>query len=716
MNDDTEKSDDKPSASSNPDRIIEGAKDFFAEVEGFENRWREKWREELDFRALQQWPDAAIAARTQADGPKRPCMVIDQTDQYMRQVTNDARMSPPGLRATPIDDKADLRVAEDLQGLFRHIERVSRANRAYLTALDWSCTIGRGAFRIDSVLVNKALNHWEPRVGRIANALDVYFDPYSVEVDGSDQTDAMIIKTYSPATFRRRWPTSETAGSWDNGRYSGWCLRDEIRVAEWHSVRERSDKVLVTETGDEVTEEALREMLTVNPMLGYREESRSVPVCSVRFVTEHDVLDETEFPAPHIGLIPVYGDDRYTTEGRELFGMVRRAADAGRLSNYLVSNFAEAINSQTRAQWVGPAEAFKGYEKKWALSNSSGEAYLPFNTTDPDNPDKPLQPPVRNAVDLQIMGYVGAIQTTATLIQGALGMYQASVGSRSNETSGVAIARRKSESDVGTYHYIDNLSESIAYGGRIIMAMLPRVFDTPRVMRILGEDDKPDHVRIDPDASVPFQQEQGGDGKGMHVLNPSIGTYDIHVEVGPSFASKREETASTLAELYGRNPQLMQATGDIYFENQNFPGAEKIAKRLRSLLPPPVKAADEMEDVPPEVSSALQAAADAIEQREQVISQAMQELNKRTSEAQRAIGESRVEAANVDAARARMQAERARLDKEAADLAHQQELLRREHSAMQAEGRRLMDGISNAGQAMSAPPQSTDSFEGNPIG
>ena len=157
MKDDTEKSDDKPSASSNPDRIIEGAKNFFAEVEGFENRWREKWREELDFRALQQWPDAAIAARTQADGPKRPCMVIDQTDQYMRQVTNDARMSPPGLRATPIDDKADLRVAEDLQGLFRHIERVSRANRAYLTALDWSCTIGRGAFRIDSVLVNKAL-------------------------------------------------------------------------------------------------------------------------------------------------------------------------------------------------------------------------------------------------------------------------------------------------------------------------------------------------------------------------------------------------------------------------------------------------------------------------------------------------------------------------------------------------------------------------------
>lgn len=687
-----------PADSSSDESIIAGAKDFFEEAEGHEREWRALWDEELDFRALKQWPDEAIALRRPANGPHRPCMVIDQTDQYMRQVINDARMSPPGLRASPVDERADQRAATDLQGMFRHIERVSRAQGAYLTALDWACTIGRGVFRVESVLVNPAMNHWEPRITRIANALDVYIDPFSVELDGSDQQDAMIIKTYSPSTFKRRWPEAETASSWDRKDYNGWCLRDEIRVAEWHSIRERKSTVLRLATGEVVTEDQLRQLMAADPMTGYREEVESERVCSIRFITERDVLQRAEFPAPYIGLIPVYGDERYTKDGRELFGMVRRAKDAGRLSNYLISNFAEAINAQTRAQWIGPNAAFKGHEAKWARANTSADAYLPYNYTNPDNPDLPLPAPTRNSVDLQIAGYVGAIQATAGLIQGSLGSYQASVGAMSNETSGIAIARRKSESDVGTYHYIDNLSGSIAFGGRIIMAMLPRLFDTPRTTRTLDEAGKPGFIRIDPSAREAFSQESAADGPGMHVINPSLGVYDIHVDVGPSYASQREETASTLGELYGRNPQLMQATGDIYFENLNAAGSDRIAKRLRAMLPPALKAADETEDVPPEIATALEAATEAIEQREKVIAEAMQELSKRTAEAHRTISESRVEVANVDSSRARLQAERARLDKEAADLEHERTLLERQRREMEASGHRLIDGITNASQ------------------
>jgi hypothetical protein len=277
-------------------------------------------------------------------------------------------------------------------------------------------------------------------------------------------------------------------------------------------------------------------------------------------------------------------------------------------------------------------------------------------------------------VDLQLMGYQSLVQMGHQMLQTTLGMYQASVGGQSNETSGIAIARRKSESDVGTYHYIDNLADSIQHGGRIIMAMLPKVYDTARVARILGEDGTPNQVRIDPKAQKAYEEQPGPNGK-MHVLNPTIGEYDIHVSVGPSYASQREETAATLAELYGRNPNLMATTGDIYFENLNFPGAKQIAKRMKAMLPNEVKAADEESDIPQEITDLLQRAQGAFEQREQMIAAAMQEAGKTIEEATQKKAQADVAEERIKTEIARMQAERARIDKEAADLAHERALL-----------------------------------------
>jgi hypothetical protein len=660
--------------------IIVGAREFFEESESYESDWRDKWADDLRFRAGEQWPEEAVAARHVAGEAPRPCMTIDQTDQYARQVVNDARLSPPALRASPVDDKADIRVAEDLQGLFRHIERVSRAQRAYLTALDWAVTTGRGGFLVYSELINEQRNFYEPRIKSIPNALRMYLDPHSTSIDGSDQTDAMLVNDFAIGAFKRRWPGAEAVGSWDGGmRIDGWCTSDVIRVAEWHSVRERKRKAIMVGE-EEWTEEEMRQRQAMSyTLIPFREIEVKEKVCTIRHVTAFDMLEETEFHAPHVGIIPVYGNDRYTDERRQVFGLIRGAKDAQRLTNYLVSNLAEAVNGQTKAPWVGPLAAFAGLENEWARANQGGKSYLPYNHKDPDLTE-PIPAPTRNSVDLQLMGYQSLVQMGHQMLQTTLGMYQASVGGQSNETSGIAIARRKSESDVGTYHYIDNLADSIQHGGRIIMAMLPKVYDTARVARVLGEDGTPNQVRIDPKAGKAFEETQGPNGK-MHVLNPTIGEYDIHVSVGPSYASQREETAATLAELYGRNPNLMAATGDIYFENLNFPGAKQIAKRMKAMLPNDVKAADEESDIPQEITDLLQRAQGAFEQREQMIAAAMQEAGKTIEEATQKKSQADVAVAKVQTAIANMQTERARLDKEAADLAHERALLAKDKAA-----------------------------------
>jgi len=285
------------------------------------------------------------------------------------------------------------------------------------------------------------------------------------------------------------------------------------------------------------------------------------------------------------------------------------------------------------------------------------------------------------------------------LIQTSIGMYQASVGAQSNETSGVAIARRKSESDVGTYHYIDNLSDSIQHAGRIVMAMLPKIYDTARVQRILGEDGEPGHVRIDPGQQQAFSEQSGPDGKKMHVLNPGIGEYDIYVTVGPSYASQREETAATLGDLMGRNPALMQVAGDIYFENLNFPGAKQMAKRLKAMLPDPVKAAEDEGEIPAEIAQMIQRATDAVQQREAVIEEKAAAVAEMTEQAKQ-------DKASADIARAQMATERERLAKQAADVDHARELLRIAQAQAERDTQRMTRDLSTAAQ----PQEPTESF------
>lgn len=674
--------------------ILVGAREFFREAEAHESEWRDEWEDDLRFHALDQWPEAARAARNSETEAPRPCLTIDQTDQYVRQVLNDARLSPPALRASPVDDKADIRVAEDMQGLFRHIERVSRAQKAYLHGLAGGVVIGRGWFRVYSEEVDRVRGYHEPRIGRIANWLSVYADPFSTELDGSDMTDCMLIVDMSPAAFKRKYPDAEAAGSWEHGIRGDW-MTDYIRVAEWHSVRERETVQILLPDGSIVTPEDLAKANQVAMSIGmpgienFEEKRTKERVCTVRMLTQVDLLDEYEFHAPYCGLIPVYGNERYTTDGRKLFGMIRAAKDPARLTNYLASNLAEAVNGQTKAPWILPYEAVNQLETHWETANVSNKAYLPYNHK--DDLGNPLPPPTRNNVDLQLMGFAQMMQMGHSLLQTTLGMYQASVGDKSNETSGVAIRSRKAESDVGTYHYIDNLSESIQHAGRIIMAMIPKVFDTPRVARILGEDGTPSQVRIDPRAQQAFTEDRDARGEKIHVLNPTVGEYDVHVTVGPSYASQREETAATLSELYGRSPDLMQVTGDIYFENLNFPGAQQIAKRLKAILPDQVKAIDDETEVPAEIQQMLQRATQALQQREQVIAQGMQQ-------AQQVLEQAKEARAQAQVATAQMQTERARLDKEAADLMHERALLEAAKAAALKDAQRMQQDISRAAQ------------------
>ena len=167
-----------------------------------------------------------------------------------------------------------------------------------------------------------------------------------------------------------------------------------------------------------------------------------------------------------------------------------------------------------------------------------------------------------------------------------MGLHDASLGARSNETSGRAIMARQREGDVSTFHYIDNLSRAIRHAGRILIDLIPRVYSTPRMIRVLGPEGKPGLARIQP-GTRPTQPE------GVErIYDLSVGKYDLTVRAGPSFTSRREEAANQMLELVRAFPPVAPVVGDLLARNLDWPGAEEIAERMAALLPPGVKGED----------------------------------------------------------------------------------------------------------------------------
>ena len=181
-------------------------------------------------------------------------------------------------------------------------------------------------------------------------------------------------------------------------------------------------------------------------------------------------------------------------------------------------------------------------------------------------------------------------------IKSTMGIYDAALGARSNETSGRAILQRQRESDTATFNYVDNLSRAIKHAGRIIVDLIPKVYSAPRIIRVIHEDGSNESVPInqefvpdDPQSKIAHQGQQEQAEGLVKLFDLTTGKYDVTCEVGPSYATKRQEAAAQMMELGRAYPPLMQIAGDLLAKNLDWPGADDIAERLKAMLPPQIQ-------------------------------------------------------------------------------------------------------------------------------
>jgi hypothetical protein len=576
-----------------------------------------------------QWPADVLATRGAVQGQTinaRPCLTINKLPQHVRQVTNDQRQNRPSGKVIPADDKADVAVAEIFNGMVRHIEYISDADVAYDTACENQVSYGEGYIRVLTEYCDDNTFDQDIKIGRIRNSFSVYMDPTIQDPCGSDAKWCFITEDITKADYERMYPDSapittlQSLGVGDQN-LSQWLNEDTIRIADYYYVD--YDRATLNLYPGNITafagtpEDKMLKAQFGKPLKSRESDRQKIKYCKIN---GYEILEEREWAGKYIPVVRIVGNE-FEVDGRlYVSGIVRNAKDAQRMYNYWASQEAEMLALAPKAPFIGYGGQFEGYETQWKTANTTNWAYLEVNPDVTDGSGSILPLPQRAQPPMASSGLLQAKAGASEDIKSSTGQYNASLGMTSNERSGRAILARQREGDVGTYHYGDNLARGVRHITRQLVDLIPKIYDTQRVARIIGEDGETDMVKIDPMQAEPVKKIVNQEGIVIDkIYNPSVGKYDVVVTTGPGYATKRQEALEAMAQLLQSNPQLWQVAGDLFVKNMDWPGAQEMAKRFAKTIDPKLM---QDGDKPPELQQAemqIQAMGQEMEQMFQMI-------------------------------------------------------------------------------------------------
>jgi len=547
-----------------------------------------------------QWPNDVLQTRGSSQGPvvsARPCLTINKLPQHVKQITNEQRMNLPTIKVLPVDDKGDIEMADVFNGVIRHIEYTSDADVAYSTACENQVTYGEGYLRILTEYCDDTSFDQEIKIGRIRNSFSVYMDPMIQDPAGADARWCFITDDMTKDEYERAYPKASpistlTARGVGDSSINQWISETTVRVAEYFYIEcEKATLNLYPGNQTALTgtpEDSLLRAMFGKPLRSRQSDRERVKWCKTN---GYEILEESEWAGSFIPVVRVVGNEFEVDGQLYVSGLVRNAKDAQRMYNYWCSQEAEMLALAPKAPFIGYGGQFEGYEQQWKTANTQNWPYLEVNPDVTDGQGAVLPLPQRAQPPMASSGLLQAKAGASEDIKSTTGQYNASLGMTSNERSGKAILARQRESDVGTYHYADNLARAVRHIGRQLVDLIPKIYDTARVARILGEDGEPSTVKMNPDQEEPVKKIMGPGGVVVDkIYNPRVGKYDVRVITGPGYATKRQEALESMAQLLQGNPQLWQVAGDLFVKNMDWPGAQDLAKRLQKMLDPKVMA------------------------------------------------------------------------------------------------------------------------------
>ncbi len=636
------------------DRIISRAKRRFRACEEWEGAARANF--EYDYKFANgdsvnnfQWDSWVVGDRVLND---RPTLTINKTMQHCLQIINDGKQNKPGVNIRPVGDTASFEAAQIFQEVVRHIEYISYAETIYDSASTFQVIGGIGYWHITTDYLDDTSHDQEIFIRRIKDPRSVYLDPDINEVDGSDATFGFIFSDMHRDLYDAKYPNDTDAwgtGVWNN-EVDGWYTKDHIRVAKYYEKTLIQDKYVsftLAETQEpiegflsDMPKEAKeyfadlkkRESNLSTDMQSYRERKVTRGDIMVYKIAGNKIIERSKWLGKYVPIVRIVGTETVIDGVLDRKGHVRALLDAQRTYNVNSSANVEYGALQAKTPITGPIAAIEGYEEYYRTANTVNHAYLPYNNYDEDGNklDRPerMQPPQPGAA------YVQQMQIAQNEMMMVTGQYQAQMGEQENAKSGVAITQRQRQGERATFHFIDGQAIGVNFTGKILIDLIPKIYDTKRIMQIESKDGTVINLTIDPEAAEAYtkvlstEPSQANEQMINVIFNPNVGRYTVQADTGPSFATRRQEAFNALTQIAASNKEFMGIAGDILWKVADFPEAQLLAQRWRRVIPPNISG-----DAPnPQMTEALEQASHTIEQQLAQMAKMQQELDSKNGE------------------------------------------------------------------------------------
>lgn len=541
-------------------------KNYLADVE-FDRINREQALDDKKFAAGEQWDPIVLEQRKGL-----PCLVINNIPQFTAQLVGDWRESRRAIKVVPSNDE-DVDIASVRGDLIRAIEMQSRADRVYDSAFESVVQCGDGAFRVSVEYARDDVFDQDIFIRPIEDCLSVVWDRYSVDPTGRDARRCFVDDRIPKSEFEAKWPHAKPSELDDETLFErmyaqNWVDDDSYKVTEYWRLVERQRVMALFENGkvfelnadniDEIVEKYGPPVKTRLAWCTYAQMHLCTGFCILS--------GPYEYRLNRLPIIRMSG--RVTNVGgrRIRYGLVRFMKDPVRLKNFWRSVAAEQLGYAPKAKWIAPESAVEGREEAFRKAHLSRDPLLVYNDGAEAPPTLIPPPPVEASL-------LNEAATNQQDMKDVTGIHDASLGVKSNETSGRAIQARQREGDIASLTFHDNGNAAVLEAGDVINQLIPQIMDSTRIVRTIGEDEAMKFIKVN-------------DPYDPNAVDLSVGMFDVALSTGTSYTTRRVEAAQAMMDAIQVWPQLMSVAGDLVAKAQDWPGADKLAERLKKTIPP----------------------------------------------------------------------------------------------------------------------------------
>lgn len=598
--------------------------------------------EDIEFIASNQWDEKVEEDRRAND---RPVMTFPKLTQFLDQLVGEEMGQRPTIKVSPgdgfssklkVNTQADksIPLAQTYAGLIRQIERSSNARTAYDNGFEGAAGWGFGHWRILRRYVADSFDQ-ELIIAPIWDPFSVAWDAAAQEYTREDAMWCAIRAKVPEKEFERRHPNA-VAGTLDFSAISHaseWFQDGMVLLTEYYRKVHEDQTLLLLSDGSVIREPRdkkvdIKDELAQRGLTVVRDRVHKGHRIDWYLCTGTDILEgPLEEPGDYIPVIPCWGRMLYHKGRMRYRGLIRNAKDEQRSYNYSRTALIEKQALAPKAPWVIADEQIGEYQDIWSTANSKNHAFLPYKGVRTGS-GTPLPPPQRQFGSTDVSGIIEMVQLSEQGMKSSIGIYDPSLGQKSNEQSGKAILARQQQGDRITAPFMENLAKSIAYTGRVLVNKIPRVYDGERLVRVLHDDETEDTVVIN---SKILDNETG---KEVLINDLTVGRFEVAVDIGPSFLTRRIESAQSMLEFTQAVPAAGPFMADLIAQNSDWPGADAAAKRLkRALIPPALLEGEEGgAEIPPEAQAKIDQLTAAVEQTQMQLQQAMEAAQKLSTE------------------------------------------------------------------------------------